>query len=163
MYASLPVVLLLLLVTSVAWARDERPAEEARARSAHHLKEVSRLAEHFESVLTTDCPRFASRREWTAYFDGEIDRVVLLMAHLEQAWFEATRTGDDDVRRTAKAPRKRVERARALMDKLQGCAEDNGASFSSMSVWRRIEREIPQRQSEIALPRDLPSASAPSP
>jgi hypothetical protein len=56
------------------------------------------------------------------------------------------------VRRTAKAPRKRMDQARALLDKLQGCAEDNGAAFSSMSVWRRIEREVPQKQSEIALP-----------
>ena len=161
MRASLPAVLLLLLVTSVAWARDERTPDEARQRSAYHLKEVSRLAEHFEGVLTADCPRFASRREWSAYLDGEIDRVVLLMAHLEQAWFEATRTGDDDVRRTAKAPRKRVERARSLIDKLQGCAEDHGASFSPFSVWRRIEREIPQRQSQIALPHEFPSARQP--
>jgi hypothetical protein len=77
---------------------------------------------------------------------------VLLVAHLEQAWYEATRTGDDDVRRTAKAPRKRMDQARALLDKLQGCAEGNGASFSTMGVWRRIEREVPQRQTEIALP-----------
>ena len=118
----------------------------------HHLKEVNRLAQHFDGVMSSDCPRFPSRREWSTYLDGEIDQVVLLVAHLEQAWYEATRTGDDDVRRTAKAPRKRLDQARALLDKLQGCAEGNGAPFSSMGVWRRIEREVPQRQSEIALP-----------
>jgi hypothetical protein len=150
---SLFVLLVLAAVTAApAWARNERTPEEARARVEVHLKEVNRLAQHFEGVLGTDCPRFPSRREWTTYFDGEIDRVVLLVAHLEQAWYEATRTGDDDVRRTAKAPRKRLDQARALLDKLQGCAEDNGASFSSMGVWRRIEREVPQRQAEIALP-----------
>lgn len=146
-------VLLLLAVLAVpAWARDERPPEEARARMEHHLKEVNRLARHFDGVMSAECPRFASRREWSTYFEGEVDQVVLLVAHLEQAWYEATRTGDDDVRRTAKAPRKRMDQARALLDKLQGCAEGNGTSFSTMGVWRRIEREVPHRQTEIALP-----------
>jgi len=149
----LPLALLLLATLAVpAWARDERPPEEARARMEHHLKEVNRLAQHFDGVMSSDCPHFASRREWSTYLDGEIDQVVLLVAHLEQAWYEATRTGDDDVRRAAKAPRKRLDQAHALLDKLQGCAEGNGTSFSSMAVWRRIEREVPQRQSEIALP-----------
>jgi len=146
------VLFLLAALAAPAWGRDERPPEEARARMEHHLKEVTRLAQHFDGVMSAECPRFPSRREWTTYLDGEIDRVVLLVAHLEQAWYEATRTGDDDVRRTAKAPRKRMDQARALLDKLQGCAEGNGASFSSMSVWRRIEREVPSKQSEIALP-----------
>jgi len=149
-------ILLALLVSAIlvapAWARDERSPEDARVRMEHHLKEVNRLAQHFDGVLTGECPKFPSRRDWTAYLDGEIDQVVLLMAHLEQAWYEATRTGDDDVRRTAKAPRKKMDQARALMDKLHGCAEDNGSSFSTMAVWRRIEREVPQKQTEIALP-----------
>jgi hypothetical protein len=143
----------LLLVAAPALAREpRRPVEEARSRMEHHLREVNELATHFEGVLTRDCPRFDSRGEWSAYLDGEIERVVLLMAHLEQAWIEAKHTDNDDVRRTAKAPRKRLDQARALMDKLQGCAEGNGAAFSTMSVWRRIEREVPQRQAEIALP-----------
>jgi hypothetical protein len=146
------VVVLLAALAAPAWARDERSPEDARARMEHHLKEVNRLARHFDGVLTDDCPKFPSRRDWTTYLDGEIDQVVLLVAHLEQAWYEATRTGDDDVRRTAKAPRKRMDQARALLDKLQGCAEDNGAAFSAMAVWRRIEREVPQKQTEIALP-----------
>src|SRR5438105_1993368 len=116
-------LLLLLTLTVPAGARDERPPEEARTRMEHHLKEVTRLAQHFDGVMGADCPRFASRREWSAYLDGEIDQVVLLVAHLEQAWYEATRTGDDEVRRAAKAPRKRLDQARALLDKLQGCAE----------------------------------------
>jgi hypothetical protein len=45
-----------------------------------------------------------------------------------------------------------VDRARALVDKLSGCAEDNGTRLSPASVWRRIEREVPARQVEIALP-----------
>ena len=149
-----PTIVLLLLAALVApaWARDQRPPEEARARMEHHLKEVTRLAQHFDDVMNAECPRFPSPREWTTYLDGEIDLVVLLVAHLEQAWYEATRTGDDDVRRTAKAPRKRLDQARALLDKLQGCAEGNGVAFSSMSVRRRIERELPQKQAEIALP-----------
>ena len=146
------VLFLLATVAAPAWGRNERSPDEARARMEIHLKEVNRLAQHFDGVMGTDCPRFGSRGEWSAYLDGEIDQVVLLVAHLEQAWYEATRTGDDDVRRTAKAPRKRMDQARALLDKLQGCAEGYGAPFSTMSVWRRIEREVPQRQTEIALP-----------
>ena len=74
------------------------------------------------------------------------------MAHLEQAWVEAKRTGDDDVRRTAKAPRRQSDQLRQLVDKLTTCAEANGASFSPATIWRRIEREVPRRQAEIALP-----------
>ena len=147
------VLLLLVALPEPGAAREpHRAAEIARARMEHHLAHVNRLAEHFESVLSGECPRFPSRGEWRTYLDGEIDRVVLLVAHLEEAWIEAKHTGDDEVRREAKAPRKRVDRARALIDKLSGCAEDNGASLSPMAAWRRIEREVPQRQTEIALP-----------
>jgi hypothetical protein len=152
MRASAAALLLVLALAAPALARDERPAPEARARMEHHLKEVNQLSRHFEGVLSSECPRFASPAEWSSYLDGEIEQVVLLVAHLEQAWYEATRTGDDDVRRTAKAPRRRLEQARTLLDKLQDCAQSNGASFSPASVWRRIEREVPQRQTEIALP-----------
>ena len=146
-------VLTLGALTGTAAAREpHRPADVARARVEQHLSHVHRLAEHFESVLDRECPRFDSTREWRAYLESEIDRVVLPLAHLEEAWIEAKHTGDDGVRRAAKAPRKRADRARALIEKLSGCAEGNSASFSPMSVWRRIEREVPQRQTEIALP-----------
>jgi hypothetical protein len=146
-------ILLLGALSSPALGREpDRPVEQVRARMEHHLREVHELADHFERVLALDCPRFATPHEWRLYLDGEIDRVVLLMAHLEQAWIEAKHTGDDEVRRTAKAPRKRVERARALLDKLSGCAEGHGAPMSHMGMWRRIEREVPARQAQIALP-----------
>ena len=138
--------------------RVDKPAAEVRPRVDHHLKQVDDLAQHFESVLSQPCPRFASPGGWQAYFDGEVDRVVLLWAHVEQAWLEAKETGDDDVRRAAKAPRRRLEDARALLDKLQTCAADNGASFSQGTVWRKIEREVPKRQAEIAVPQ--PDAAA---
>ena len=125
---------------------------DPRGRVEHHLHEVETLTRHFQTVLSTDCPRFGSPREWQRYFDGEVDRVVLMMAHLEQAWVEAKRTPDDDIRRTAKAPRREVERGRALLDKLQQCASDNGAAFVPLLVWQRIEREVPRRQAQIALP-----------
>jgi hypothetical protein len=118
----------------------------------YHLREVNQLATHFEGVLKTDCPSFDSSAEWKTYLDGEVERIVTLMAHLEQAWIEAKSTGDNEVRRAAKAPRKRVDQARALLDKLQGCAQSHGATISQGSLWRRIEREVPQRQVEIALP-----------
>lgn len=140
-----------IIVAPGAVAADRTP-EAARVRVDHHLREVHEIASHFEGVLAHECARFASPAEWNAYFEGEIERVVLLLAHVEQAWTEAKQTGDDDVRRYAKTPRKQVDRARTLLDKLQACANDNGAGFSPMALWRRIEREVPQRQVEIALP-----------
>jgi hypothetical protein len=148
-------VLATLLAVAVAApvpAYDAKPPEHVRPRVDHHLRQVEDLAQHFESVLTTACPRFATGAEWDRYLDGEVERVVLLMAHVEQAWVEAKTTGDDDVRRVAKAPRRRVEQARVLLDKLSNCASDNGAPLNQLALWRRIEREVPRRQAEIALP-----------
>ena len=149
---ALSVVALAFALSVPGAAAAERTPDSARVRVDHHLREVRQLSSHFEDVLAQDCRRFPSSAEWDAYFDGEIDRVVLLMAHMEQAWTEAKQTGDDDVRRSAKTPRKQKDRVRTLVDKLQRCASNNGAEFSPMAVWRRIEREVPQRQVEIALP-----------
>jgi hypothetical protein len=154
MRRALAVVALMALLAPSATATT--PTEPA-ARVAHHLEEAARITKHFESVLAGACPTFASRSEWNRYIDAEVDRVVLLLAHLEQAWVEAKRTGDDDLRRTAKAPRQRGGQARALVDKLQGCADRNGAGFTPVALWLRIEREVPRRQAEIALP--LPPAN----
>jgi len=139
------------VLTTVAWAGD-RSAAEARSRVEHHLHEVDLLSQHFADVLNEDCQRFARPDEWRTYLDGELDRMVLLMAHLEQAWVEAKHTSDKDVRREAKAPRTHVDRAQRLVTKLQTCAGDNGASFDTVAAWRRVERDAPRRQAEIALP-----------
>jgi hypothetical protein len=149
---ALIIVALAFAISLPGAAAAERTPEAARVRVDHHLREVRQISSHFEDVLAQDCRRFPSSAEWTAYFDGEIDRVVLLMAHAEQAWAEAKQTGDDEVRRYAKTPRKQKDRARLLIDKLQRCASDNGAEFSPMALWHRIEREVPQRRVEIALP-----------
>ncbi len=125
---------------------------EPRARVAHHVREVNVLQRHFEGVMRDTCPRFASTADWKRHLDGEVDRVVLLLAHLEQAWLRGKRTGGDDRPRPPKAPRQQLAGARALLDKLSDCADDHGASVSAFSLWRRIEREVPKRQAEIALP-----------
>jgi hypothetical protein len=139
-------------VAMPALAAETAPAT-ARARVDHHLREIERLTGHFETLLAATCPRFASRAEWDAYAEAEADRLVLLVAHLEEAWVEAKRTGDDDIRRAAKAPKRQGDQGRALVDKLSACAEMNGASLSPLGVWRRVERDLPRRQAEIALPR----------
>jgi len=150
--ASLVAGLLALLGAPSVFAAGTKPAAEVMPRVEYHLGHIEELAQHFEGVLRSPCPHFTTPDEWKSYFDDEVDRVVLLVAHLEQAWVEAKQTGDDDVRRAAKAPRRRLEEARTLLDKLQTCAGDNGASFSQMSVWRKIEREVPERQAQITQP-----------
>lgn len=152
MARALLVALLTVVVAVPVSASGVKSPEEVQPRVDHHLREVETLAQHFESVMSADCPRFSSVAEWDRYLDGEVQRVVLLMAHVEQAWVEAKTTGDDDVRRTAKAPRKRLEQARTLLGKLSGCADTNGSSLNQLGLWRRIEREVPRRQAEIALP-----------
>jgi hypothetical protein len=149
---ALTVAVLILLSVPAAVAVGTKPAAEVLPRVEYHLRQIEQLAEHFAGVLRSPCPQFATADAWNSYFDGEVDRVVLLVAHVEQAWVEAKQTGDDDVRRAAKAPRKRLDEARTLLDKLQKCADDNGASFNQMGVWRRIEREVPRRQTQITQP-----------
>jgi len=153
MRAILVLGLALCVVVTPALAREpHRTAEEARARMEYHLREANHLSDHFETVMQSECPRFRTPGEWSTYLDTEVERVVTLVAHLEQAWVEAKATGDDEVRRTAKAPRRRADQARALLVKLQGCAQGNGSEISQAALWRRIEREVPERQAEIALP-----------
>jgi hypothetical protein len=143
-----------VLVAAVpAGAADREPASEIQPRVDHHIREAAGLAQHFKTLVGAQCPRFATVGEWTAYVEGEVDRMLLLAAHVEQAWVEAKRTGDDDVRRAAKAPRRRLDDAPQIMDKLAACAQDHGATFSAGPVYRRIERDLPTRQADIALPR----------
>ena len=151
---ALAALALVVLVTSMsaAIAAGTKPAAEVLPRVEYHLRQIDEIAQHFEGVLGAPCPQFTTPDGWNSYFDGEVDRVVLLVAHVEQAWVEAKQTGDDEVRRVAKAPRRRLDEARTLLDKLQKCADDNGASFNQMGVWRRIEREVPRRQTKITQP-----------
>lgn len=154
MRASVSLLLVLALAPlGMASAAGDRPADEARPRVEHHLRAADEIARELEGVLAGACPRLASAGEWDAYLDAKVDRVATLVAYLDQAWAEAKRTGDKDVRRTAKAPRAHVDRARLLLAKLQTCADGNGTSLVPGEVWRRIEREAERRQGEIALPR----------
>lgn len=132
-------------------AAGTRSASEVRPRVDHHVHEAERLADHLQAVIDGECRRFDSSEEWQAYVDGEVERIVVLVAHVEQAWVEAKTTGDDDVRRAAKAPRRRFGDARQLLDKLQGCAPD-GARIDPAAVLQRLQQEVPRRQAEIALP-----------
>jgi hypothetical protein len=131
----------------------ERPAAEVWPRVTHHLDEINRLSAYFEGLVREGCPRFATPAEWDTYLDGELRQVVLLVAHVEQAWVEAKTTDDDDVRRAAKAPRRRVPEARSLVDKLAGCAEANGTRLQMNALWQRVEQDVPRAQADITLPR----------
>ena len=144
-------VLIALAWAPVAWAGD-RTADEARPRVEHHLVEAEQIVRHFETVISEDCPRFDTAGERRAYIDGEVDRVVLLVAHLEEAWSEAKRTSDKDVRRAAKAPRAQVGQAQSLVTKLQSCVSGDGVSLEPRAIWRRVEQAVPRRRIEIALP-----------
>ena len=146
----------LLTVLLLGWAAAVRAgdltADEARPRVEHHLTEVQQIVRHFETVVAADCPQFGTAAERRAYIDGEVDRVVLLVAHLDEAWSEAKRTSDKEVRRAAKAPRAQVGQAQSLVTKLRTCADGDGVNVEPRAVWRRIELEVPRRRAEIALP-----------
>ena len=141
----------LLEGAAVAPAGD-MTADEARPRVEHHLIEAEQIVRHFETVIAEDCPRLDNADDRRAYIDGEVDRVVLLVAHLDEAWSEAKRTSDKEVRRVAKAPRARVDEAQTLVTKLQACAGDDGVKLELRVIWRQIEQEVPRRRAEIALP-----------
>jgi hypothetical protein len=154
----LAVAVVLGLGVAPATAGD-RPADEIRPRVEHHIRHAAQLVEHFDTVLRDGCPRFPTPAQWQAYVDGEIDRVILLAAHVEQAWIEAKATGDEEVRRAAKAPRRRLDEAWALVGKLSSCADANSSTLPTGTLWRRVERDVPLKQAEIALP-PLEGASA---
>ena len=147
------VAMLALGAALPARAQDRAAAAEIQPRVEHHVRAAALLARHFETLVAAACPRFGTVDEWSVYVEGEVDRMLLLAAHVEQAWVEAKRTGDDEVRRAAKVPRRRLDDAPQIMDKLAVCAQDNGTTFAAGAAYRRIERSLPQRQSEIALPR----------
>jgi hypothetical protein len=125
---------------------------EPRDRVDYHVRHANELVDHFDELMRNGCPRFGTPAEWDAWVDQEVDRLILLMAHLEQAWKEAKTTPDDDVRRTAKAPRRRAREARPLLEKLDACARDHGSALEPLPMWARIQREVPRRQAQIALP-----------
>jgi hypothetical protein len=141
-----------VLGLAAAATAGDRTADEARPRVEHHLLEVEQIARHCEGVIAEECPRFDTATQRRAYIDGEVDRVVLLVAHLEEAWSEAKRTSDKEVRRAAKAPRAQVGQAQSLVTKLQSCVSGDGVSLEPRAVWQRVEREVPRRRAEIALP-----------
>jgi len=149
---SLSIFALTSLTLALTAGAGHRSAEEARPRIEHHLEQVDLLSKHFADLLKQDCQRFDRPDQWRTFLDGELDRATLLMAHLEQAWVEAKHTGDKDLRRAAKAPRAQVDRAQRLVAKLHACAGDNGTSFDAAAAWQRVERDVPRRQAEIALP-----------
>ncbi len=124
----------------------------ARARVDHHLRQAESLMQRVAALLARDCPRFATPAEWDAYLAAEVDTVILLMAHLQEAWREAKTTEDNEVRQAAKAPRRRAGEGRPLLEKLQACAEQNGSSVSAFGLYWRIRQEVPKRQALIALP-----------
>lgn len=154
MHIALAALLLLLLTPTAGHAAGATmPPQGARDRVEYHVRRADALVAHFDGVLQADCPHFGDPEAWSAYLDGEVDRLVLLVAHIEEAWAEAKQTGDDDVRRAAKEPRRGLEQARTLGDKLQTCAADNGSALSPLALLARIQREVPRRRAEIALPK----------
>jgi len=88
MRATLAAVLLVTLMgaTDLSAREPQRAPEEARARVQHHLQEVDQLTTYFEGVMGRECPRFGTPAEWREYLDGEVERVVLLLAH--SGWVE---------------------------------------------------------------------------
>ena len=142
-----------VLALATPASAGDLPPDAVRPRVEYHLRAANELADHFDAVVRNGCPRFTTTSQWDAYVNEEMDKIILLAAHIEQAWVEAKTTGDDEVRRAAKAPRRRLEEARALVIMLSTCAEANGTTLQTGALFRQLEREVPRRQAEIALPR----------
>jgi hypothetical protein len=142
----------LMFVWAPTAGAAERSASEARERVTHHLQAVEAVAARLGVVLAEPCPRFQSRPEWEQYQDAQVEDVVLLLAHLKQAWAEAKTVQDEELRREARAPRSRAEEARRLVAKLQNCAAQNDAALDLRGLMNRIEQEVPRRRAEIRLP-----------
>src|SRR2546427_11203442 len=99
MRIALALLVLATIMAEPAWARDEPPPDEARARMEVHLKEVNRLAQHFDGGMGPDWPRFGSRPEATPYVDAEIQFSGLPAAHRRAAPPDAAWTDGDDAPR----------------------------------------------------------------
>jgi len=80
---------------AVTTAATGRPTRHAREWSIIYL-EAEQIVRHFERRDRRGIPRFDTVPSDGAYVDGEVDRVVLLVAHLEEAWSEAKRTSDKE-------------------------------------------------------------------
>jgi hypothetical protein len=153
MLRAIALALALVLAPAVSAHANREAAADIQPRVDHHIREFGVLVQHFETFVAQECPRFATSAEWDTYAETEIDLMLNMAAHVEQAWVEAKRTGDDTVRQSAKAPRRRLDEAPQILDKLARCAESNGATANPGAIFRRIERDLPKRQAEIALPR----------
>jgi hypothetical protein len=144
--------LVILSGGGAAAASATRSLAEARERVSYHVRQVETIAEHLGRTMSAPCPRLGTPAEWTQFQDAQFDEVVLLLAHLQQAWVEAKAGGDDEVRREAKAPRRRKDEGLRFVEKLRACAVENGAAFDPLVLWTRVEEEVRRRRSEIALP-----------
>ena len=149
-YLMLFVAMLAVGVAVPAHANREAAAD-IQPRVDHHIREAGVLVQHFETFVTGACRLFATADEWNTYAESEIDRMLLMVAHVQQAWVEAKRTGDDDVRRrAAKRPRRRMDDAPQILTKLAAWPRTTARRSRRSRWYRRIERDLPRRQSEIA-------------
>src|SRR3989442_12947431 len=88
-----------LFATSVA---AEAPTD-GRARVDYHVAQAIEIAEHFDGVIKSDCPRFGNSGEWQAYVDDEVSRMVLMADHVAQAREESKLSGVEEGPRDAQA------------------------------------------------------------
>src|SRR5262245_30780335 len=85
-------IALQVLGLAVAVSAGDETAHEAGRMIELQLHAADQMVRNFACVISEDCRRFDSVATRRAYSDGEVDRVVLLVAQLEVAWSEAKRT-----------------------------------------------------------------------
>src|SRR2546428_9660939 len=88
-----------------AVSAGDRFAEEARPRVEHHLLEAEQLVQHFESVLSQECPRFGTAGERRGGGDGAGGATRAPPAPLAHTRGGAARRPATHARRAPRAPR----------------------------------------------------------
>jgi hypothetical protein len=145
---------LVLVLHGAGAAPGRLPADRAaaEARVAFHLARAEALHRALAPAVYGPCPRLPGRAAWDAHLAALVDEGVTFAAHLAEAWREAKRADDAELRLRVKATKRRLLTGDpvALVTKLSRCAWNHGSVLDVMAVWRRAADEVPGRRRQVA-------------
>jgi hypothetical protein len=145
----------LVLVFHGAGADPDRPPADraaAEGRTVFHLARAEALHRALAPAVHGPCPRLPGRAAWDAHLAALVDEGVTLAAHLAEAWREAKRADDAELRARVKATKRRLLTGDpvALVTKLTRCAWHHGSVLDVVAVWRHAAAEVPERRRQVA-------------